>query len=100
MGAMIFLFAYTLRICESPLIRNDASSNNLSLYTNTMWNIIITMTTVGYGDFFPRTDLGRLIIFLVCICGIFILSMMVVTLTNSIQPTSLEGMAIAVLERL
>lgn len=84
MGGLIFLFGYTLRICESPLARNDASSNNLSLYTNTMWNIIITMTTVGYGDFFPRTDLGRLIIFLVCIVGIFVLSVMVVTLTNSI----------------
>lgn len=97
---MIFLFGYALRICESPLARNDPASNNLSLYSNTMWNIIITMTTVGYGDFFARTDLGRLIIFIVCIFGIFVISMMVVTLTNSLMATSLEGKAITVLERL
>jgi Ion channel len=100
MFAMIFLFGYALRICESPLSRNDSESNNLSLYANTMWNIIITMTTVGYGDFYARTDLGRLIIFMVCIFGVFVVSMMVVTLTNSLMATSLEGKAITVLERL
>ena len=59
MFAMIFIFGYAIRICESPLIRNDDSENNLSLYSNAMWNIMITMTTVGYGDFYVRTDLGR-----------------------------------------
>lgn len=108
MLAMIFIFGYLVRICESPLIRNDESSNNLHLYANTMWNIIITMTTVGYGDFYARTDLGRyaprtttrLVIFIVCIFGVFVVSMMVVTLTNSLTTTSLEGKAITVLERL
>jgi potassium intermediate/small conductance calcium-activated channel subfamily N protein 2 len=50
------------------------------------------MTTVGYGDFYARTDLGRLVIFIVCIFGVFVVSMMVVTLTNSLITTSLEGL--------
>jgi potassium intermediate/small conductance calcium-activated channel subfamily N protein 2 len=36
----------------------------------------------------------------VCLFGSFVMSLMVVTLTNSLTTTSLEGKAIAVLERL
>ena len=42
----------------------------------------------------------RAVIFIVCICGVFVTSMMVVTLANSLNTTSLEGKAITVLERL
>lgn len=60
MIAMIFIFGYAVRICEAPLLRiSGPGPNDLSLYVNTMWNIIITMTTVGYGDFYARTDIGR-----------------------------------------
>lgn len=101
MGGSIFIYAYAIRVCEAPLRRNEGpSSNDLSDYRNSLWNIIITMTTVGYGDSYARTDLGRLIIFTVCIFGIFIVSIMVVTLSNSLNITSLECKAITVLERL
>ena len=101
MGGSILIFAYAVRICEAPLRRNEAASpNDLSNYINVIWNIIITMTTVGYGDTSARTDLGRLIIFSVCIFGIFIVSVMVVTLSNSLTISSLESKAMTVLERL
>jgi potassium intermediate/small conductance calcium-activated channel subfamily N protein 2 len=47
-----------------------------------MWMVMLTMTTVGYGDFFPRTHFGRFVAVLACIWGIFLISLMVVTLTN------------------
>lgn len=34
----------------------DVSS--LTNYTNTIWNIIITITTLGYGDVFVKSVLG------------------------------------------
>jgi Leucine-rich repeat (LRR) protein len=34
------------------------------------------MTTVGYGDFFPSTIFGRLIIIFACISGVFLISML------------------------
>ena len=65
-----------------------------------MWNIIITISTVGYGDYYARTTLGRIVIFFVCIFGVFVVSLMVVTLTNSLMTTSLENKAIIVLQRI
>ena len=65
-----------------------------------MWNIIVTMTTVGYGEYYAQTHIGRFIIFIVCIWGVFIVSMMVITLNNTLETSTLENKAIVVLERL
>jgi len=41
------------------------------------------MTTVGYGDFYPHTPLGRFIAIMSCIFGNIMISLMVVSLTTS-----------------
>jgi hypothetical protein len=43
------------------------------------------MTTVGYGDFFPKTVFGRFIDVFLVIWGTFIVSLMVVVLTNTLN---------------
>jgi len=48
------------------------------------------MTTVGYGDFYARTHFGRIISFLCCIWGVFVVSLMVVTLNNVLSMSSAE----------
>ena len=47
-----------------------------------MWCIVITMTTVGFGDFYPSTHLGRMIGVMAALWGTFLVSLMVVALTN------------------
>lgn len=51
---------------------------------NSIWNVIITMTTIGYGDFVPKTTLGRAIIVILTIWGAFVISIMVVVLNNAL----------------
>jgi len=52
---------------------------------NSIWLSIITMTTVGYGDIFPRTLIGRIVCVLMVVWGIFAMAIMVVVLTNALQ---------------
>ena len=40
--------------------------------------IVITMTTVGYGDFYPSTDFGRVFTGFACITGLLIVSIFVI----------------------
>lgn len=58
--------------------------------SNAAWFNIITMTTVGYGDFVPKTHIGRGIAMLACFWGNFVLSLFVSTLSNSLSMTKGE----------
>jgi hypothetical protein len=42
--------------------------------------IVVTMTTVGFGDFYARTYIGRIVSIVACFYGVFLVSLMVVTL--------------------
>jgi len=98
----VSVFAFTLRICERPLneLLGDANGMDFESLENAIWCIVITMTTVGYGDYFPRTLFGRMLDVLIAIWGIFIVSLMVVVLTNTLAMDSFESRALKVLLRL
>lgn len=67
---------------------------------NSIWFVWITMTTVGYGDFYPKTIFGRVLTIIISIWGIFIVSMMVVVLSNFLALDMSEKRALLVLNRL
>ncbi len=54
-------------------------------FWNSMWCMILTMTTVGYGEVYPVTVMGRIFTIIACIWGSFCMSMVIVTLTGVIQ---------------
>ena len=54
----------------------------LIFYYNTFWNMLITMTTIGYGDMYVRANLSRIIICFCALYGAVIFPVMVVTITN------------------
>ena len=51
---LILIFAQALRISEAPLVRVTDNMDHYN-YWNSVWDIFLVVTTVGYGDFFPRT---------------------------------------------
>lgn len=90
---------------ESPLneylaLLNNGSSAQAFTLWNSIWYVVITMTTVGFGDYFARSHVGRLAAVLSIFWGIFLTSMMVVTLTNSMTLDAKETRAFNILYRI
>lgn len=81
----IFILAYILRIFEIPYFRQQEgdSKDMMDSYFNAFWLIVITLTTVGYGDISPCTMPGRLVAMITALWGAFLISMIVV-ITSSI----------------
>ena len=65
-----------------------------------MWNVIITLTSVGYGELYPKTNFGRFVGIMICFWGVFIISFFVVTVTNMLNFTGSEEKAFNLLIRL
>jgi len=55
-------------------VERDAQDATITSFGNALWWAIVTITTVGYGDFTPVTVLGRLIAAWLMVCGIALLS--------------------------
>lgn len=45
-----------------------------------MWNVLITISTVGFGDIYAKSDCGRVVAIITGFWGIFYLSLFVVSL--------------------
>jgi hypothetical protein len=65
-----------------------------------MWNVIVTLATVGYGDIYMKTVGGRLVGSIICFWGTFIVSYFVVTVTNMLSFAPPEEKSYTLLQRL
>ena len=63
-------------------------------YYNGIYCVIITMTTVGYGDLPPCTFLGRFIAIVSCVWGSFLMALCVVTVANIFDLTHNQKLAL------
>lgn len=90
------ILAQILRIFELPWEINSAiNSVDLKDYGSAIWLIIITSTTVGYGDIYPHTIGGQVIITLTAFWGTFLVSLLVLVVANIFDLSSDEQKAIA-----
>lgn len=69
-AAQVYLAAMLLYFIEG-----DTKPEQFGSITRALWWAIVTLTTVGYGDVYPETVLGRVAAALIAIAGIGIVAM-------------------------
>jgi len=52
---------------------------NITQYSDAVWWAVVTLATVGYGDYYPVTAVGRIIAIFMMISGVGIFALMVAT---------------------
>jgi len=95
-----FILAEVLRIFELPWeINQNINSVDLKDYASAIWLIIITSTTVGYGDIYPHTSGGRIICVITAFWGTFLVSLLVLVVANVFDLSGDERQAIAFIKQ-
>ena len=64
-------------------------------YITSIWCVVITMTTVGYGDVYAVSPYGRIISILNALWGAFIISLLVASIGRIFDLTENQKLAIA-----
>mmetsp|Transcript_63045 Transcript_63045/g.135369 ORF Transcript_63045/g.135369 Transcript_63045/m.135369 type:complete len:553 (+) Transcript_63045:144-1802(+) len=64
---MVFVFSISLYLVEPR--------SNIETLPHAIYLVVITLSTVGYGDTSPETDLGRLICCIIAVCGVMYMAM-------------------------
>ena len=97
----IFGFSYLLKIIEGPIsIQNKDEINNYNSFLNCFWNVFVTMTTVGYGDYYPLDFLGRFITFFIALSGNLLVALIIVGFQNKTELSINEKNALNFIQRL
>ena len=94
----VLMGAYAIRIFERPMSPHTAM--DFSSYANCIWYCLITMLTIGYGDYYAVTTPGRVVALGVCIWGVVLVSVMVCFVAEVLGFDAGERNALDILERL
>jgi voltage-gated potassium channel len=70
-SGIVLVFFLTVSSCLMYYAENAAQSEKFSSIPAAMWWSIVTLTTVGYGDTYPITVMGKIVGSVIAVIGIF-----------------------------
>ena len=86
-GFFMVTFAMLIRIFERPYYRfnfPDIDYQYFDSFSNSIWYVIITVSSVGFGDIYAVTPMGRILTVFAVLVGVIFLSTMVALITSSL----------------
>ena len=75
------VFAYWIRIFEVPFQR-AAGTPNFDDFLKSLWFTIVTLFTIGYGDYYPCSRAAKVVVVILAFWGAVLLAIVVVSISN------------------
>jgi len=85
-NTIVFLFAYALYYLEADI------NNKLNGFIDALWWAFSTVTTVGYGDVNPVTDIGKIMGIILMLIGTALFATYTALFANALLGFQLYGL--------
>jgi voltage-gated potassium channel len=95
LGKAAFYAGIAIVVCALVVYRVEPASSGFDSRWDAIWWAIVTITTVGYGDYYPVTVAGRLAGITLMIAGIALLGTLAGTLASFFGGTDADEDAVA-----
>lgn len=92
-----FLYSFFELSFVLHVVERDCNPE-FSDFGNACWLIIVTMTTVGYGDISPIDPLGRVVASIACVWGIVMLACFCLVITEHLSLSASEARLLRILQ--
>jgi len=80
-------------MCESSKVYHSTEHSDLNDFGTCYWLTFVTTATVGYGEVYPKTNVGRAVAMLACILGNVYTGLLVLALQSNLKLNQVEEKA-------
>lgn len=80
---LIFVFLFSLILYNVEIEPSNQANTKIKEWFDAFWMCFITITTIGYGDVYPTSDVGKLLTMILAILGISFYSFLTSVIVNA-----------------
>lgn len=80
---LVFVFLFSLILYNVEIDSSNQANTKIKEWFDAFWMCFITITTIGYGDVYPTSDVGKLLTMILAILGISFYSFLTSVIVNA-----------------